>query len=156
MSEHLYYEYDMMIRTANMLMQKNVLNSWFSISLKNALVESFSIHVRNLIQFFYNDTTDQDDLLAIHYFEDKEQWIGIRGELTSTLKTAKKKANKQISHLTFTRLTNKPGKNWEVEKIAKELIGLMSKFIETTNSDCMSVDYRSALISLSNVNTQEG
>jgi hypothetical protein len=72
----------------------------------NALLESFTIHLRSLINFFYSDSAyaKSDDILAEHYFSEKEYWGTIRPfHSKEELRKIKTRVSKEIAHLTYTR-----------------------------------------------------
>lgn len=103
-SHHLWYEFIMFLFLADM-MRKGLSPS----SIKNnAYLESFALHVRNLIDFLYNDKPQDDDVYAGHYFQTAKDWITIRPQITKLLEKSKKRANKEISHLTYTRIDITP------------------------------------------------
>jgi hypothetical protein len=51
--------------------------------LRNALIESFAIHLRNLIDFFYPAQIQADDVFAAEFFDDPHEW-----EKASTISSA--------------------------------------------------------------------
>lgn len=79
---------------------------------KNALLETFAIHSRNLIDFLYPpEKVHKTDVTIRNYVDEKgHQQIQKRNDL---LEEAKTKANKQVAHLTTDRITyEKEGKGW--------------------------------------------
>lgn len=100
-SEQVLYEYKMMNWTAKELFKATPKEGY----LHNAILESFAIHVRNLIEFlFSNELRYKDDILAMHFFEDNSEWSKIRPKQTLILKNALKQANKLVAHLTYSRI----------------------------------------------------
>lgn len=95
----------------------------------NALLESFAIHVRNLIYFFYTDVPKkEDDNIAKYYFT---EWESVRPSKTEVLEKAYARANKEIAHLTFSRLDVTPEKKqWDFESISIDLNKTIEKFLE--------------------------
>lgn len=73
--------------------------------LHNAAVESFAIHSRNPIDFLHLEKPKPSDVIASDYFSDTRLWSDMRPALSDNLQKAKGKANKQIAHLTYDRLT---------------------------------------------------
>ena len=99
---------------------------------KNAMLESFLIHVRNLIDFFYIDTPSiDDDVLAVDYFSSPKDWITKRGKFPQYLKDAKIKANKLLSHITLSRIKKYKGdKGWQVLKIKGKIDNILECFMK--------------------------
>jgi len=106
-AKHLHYEIDMCYQAATLLPSaapENVLN--------NVLVESYALHLRNLIEFLYWSPT-RDDVNAVHFVKSKTEWWSSRGAIPEVLATAKIRADKQIAHLTKKRFADgAPEKNW--------------------------------------------
>lgn len=73
-------------------------------TVNNALLESFALHVRNLIDFLYAENPSSDDVYAGDFFPCKEDWAKIRPQITPLLEKVKKRANKEVSHLTYSRI----------------------------------------------------
>ena len=68
-------------------------------------VELFGLHLRNLITFLYPTRNQQDtDVYARDYFSDKGEWERIAPPLSATLDTARRRANKELGHLTTERI----------------------------------------------------
>jgi len=87
-------------------------------AMNNSLLEAFAIHVRALIGFFYSENPRSDDIVAEDFFENEDVWKNLQPAKTETLGTAKKRADKEIAHLTYTRLDVTPEqKPWEYLKI---------------------------------------
>ena len=97
----------------------------------NALLESFAIHVRALIHFFFDKSGQKDDILAIHFFSDPDYWIEHSPPCTNILKEAKKRADKEVAHLTYTRQKVTPDKKpWRLIPIANDLQKAIEMFFE--------------------------
>ena len=122
-SKHLHYEVQMLHAVA-------VASGLFgSGPITNALVESFAIHVRNLIDFFYLKEPRQDDLIAEDFFADAAQWRSVRPNLSADLDQAKKRAHKEIAHLTYARLDVTPeAKLWQFVHILNEISKVLSEW----------------------------
>jgi len=102
--------------------------------LTNALLESFVIHLRALIDFFYpSQSPKPDDILAAEYFADPTRWDAVRPACSETLRSARARAHKEIAHLTYARLDVTPDeKPWQFVQIAEEMRGLMQLFSSET------------------------
>ncbi len=100
----------------------------------NALVESFALHARNMVDFFYNDMPRPDDAVASQFFSSPHTWQTVRPSLTAELENAKTRANKEISHLTYSRLLVAPtDKPWPVDNIVRDIDAALTKFCETAD-----------------------
>lgn len=104
----------------------------------NALLESFAIHVRVLIHFFFNKSGQKDDVLAIHFFSDPSDWLDQSPPYTEILKKAKKRADKEVAHLTYFRQKVTPNKKpWNLIPIAKDLQQTIEKFFDLVSKDLL-------------------
>lgn len=100
----------------------------------NALVESFALHARNMVDFFYNDSPQPDDAVASQFFSNPLMWQTVRPPLTADLQTAKARANKEISHLTYARLLVAPSqKSWPVDSIVRDIDAVLATFCENAD-----------------------
>jgi hypothetical protein len=127
-SNHLQYEFSMLISVAQALASGIATQGW----LVNALLESFVIHFRALLDFFYpQEKTKKDDVLAEDYFDHSDRWKNIRPHLSEALSRAKTRAHKEIAHLTYARLDVTPEtKGWAFIEIANEMNDLMEVFLK--------------------------
>jgi hypothetical protein len=139
-SEQLYYEFWMLTSVAQGLASGIAVKGW----LQNALLESFIIHVRALLDFLYIDEPKSDDIVALDYFSDKELWVTLRPKLSRTLRIAKKRAGKEVAHLTYARLKTSPKKKtWAFLDIAKEIQSVINVFLENAPSSLLAVQWQS-------------
>ena len=100
----------------------------------NAIVESFVMHTRTLIDFFYNDPRS-DDVVARHYVAAWEP-----PHKTTHLSEAIEKANKQLAHITYsrvddTRYADPDKKPWNFEKISSDLEKTITLFFNSLPKD---------------------
>jgi len=125
-SNHLRYEFSMLGSVAQAIASGMSSNGW----LLNALLESFVIHFRNLLDFFYpTENAKNDDVLAEDYFDDGA-WNKIRPALSDAMAQGKIRAHKEIAHLTYARLQVTPeSKNWKFIDITNELNEIMEVFV---------------------------
>lgn len=84
---HLKYEFQMLCASANAMGQANAI-------LNNCVVESFALHARNLIDFFYTPP-QKDDVVAAHFFGKPNVWVAVRPEMAQILEVAKGRANRE-------------------------------------------------------------
>ena len=127
-SEHLTYEYSMLLAVTEALSAGRVLNQF----LKNALLESFAIHFRALVDFLYPPANARsDDMAAEDFFDDQTRWSEMRPTISPILDRGRRRAHKEIAHLTYARLTvTKSEKEWPFGEITTEIRRLMDLFQE--------------------------
>ncbi|NQU77186.1 hypothetical protein HQ544_00660 [Candidatus Falkowbacteria bacterium] len=100
---------------------------------RNLLVESFALHMRVLIDFFYSDERKyDDDIVAQDLLPDDVRWKELRPPLIKLLKEAKTKADKQLAHLSCNRIIlEKEGrKGWKILEISNEINKIINFFEE--------------------------
>ena len=111
--------------------------------LTNALLESFVIHVRGVMDFLYNDTPKSDDVVAQDFFPSAEDWIKIRPQLSELLRTAKKRAGKEVAHLTYSRLAvTHETKPWPFVAIADEVASVMKVFLKNVLKEKLGTQWQ--------------
>ena len=112
----------------------------------NALLESFLMHVRVLIDFFYNDNPRDDDIIAEHFFPIPNEWINIRTTKSKTLCEAKNRAHKLLAHLTYTRLsTTLDTKKWDLIKITNEIENVLQVFLQRVPKDLLGSRWKAGI-----------
>jgi len=96
-SDHLFYEIWMFQSLARDMASRsfteNVVN--------NALLESFTIHTRILLDFLFAAKPQLDDVIAEDFFEDPATWHNVRPPKSEILETVHKRVGKEIAHLTY-------------------------------------------------------
>ncbi len=123
-SQHVKYELDMLAATTSFLSKGpggTDQVTW------NAYLESFLLHLRNLIDFYYLSGEPKDYILAEHYVGNVTQWGVDRPKMTPLLKDAQKRVNNFANHLTYKRLVW--DKKWSFADISAHLEKLRSCFI---------------------------
>ncbi len=97
--------------------------------LANAMVESYVIHLRNLISFLYSEKVESKDIIAADFFEDIKVWYQKRPAISQGLKKARERSHKEVVHLTTDRIAEQvPEKEWPVSKLIGEVKRLMRLF----------------------------
>ena len=122
-SEHVAYEIRMFFATHGLLIGEAVPPG----PLHDAVLESFAVHLRNLVEFAF-DAPERDDVRAEHYFSDPKTWRELRYGKPDDLDRAQKQANKQISHLTYARIG--ADKRWYVGGLAFKLHEYIRIFLD--------------------------
>lgn len=103
--EHLLYELNTFFISLGYLARypNHAPDIWIE-GLNNILIESYTIHLRNLYYFFFCDTPmHADDALAVHFFKNSHSWKNIRPSISEDLKLCIKRVGKEIAHLTYYR-----------------------------------------------------
>jgi len=118
--EHLLYELHMFRWVGERMEGK----TGFDLS---AYLESFAIHLRNLIDFFYLEPTRDDDVAALDFFDDPRSWAP--GAFSATLDAARERANKEVNHITSKRkVAADATKPWNVRDLFNEIDAVAKKF----------------------------
>jgi hypothetical protein len=92
----------------------------------DALIESFAIHLRNLIEFFILPEKS-DYVRAVHFFQNPAEWPTMK--LTGEFKKLHDRASNEVSHLTVRRIDgNPPEKEWYTEEIVQQIEPIAEKF----------------------------
>jgi len=125
--EHLYYEYWMFVTLANV----QSAGAFGQSAINNALLESFTIHTRAILDFLYRgESREKDDVLAIDFFNNPDEWVSTRPNKSSTLESVHNRVGKEVAHLTYARQEIKPeNKSWPFLEIAKDVDAVFSKFL---------------------------
>jgi hypothetical protein len=135
--EHLFYEVQTFFDLAQRLVAPP--SGHVDITERNAFIESFAIHLRQLIDFFWSErhrTEEKMDAFAADYFP-PGIWDAIRpdpgGSLTVELR---RKVGWGIAHLTYDRAWVPPaGKDWDVERLASALVPVVVEFADSVDHD---------------------
>jgi hypothetical protein len=125
-SHHLRYELAMLSAAANAISSGIAERGWLS----NLLLESFVLHVRSVSDFFYVERKKEDDALAGDFFLEG-QWVNLRPIETDLLKKARKRAHKEVVHLTYERLNVAPeAKPWPLLEIVRDVDAVLHVFLQ--------------------------
>lgn len=131
-SEALYYELLMLndcAKTDYECSKNKILYSQFT---QNILIESFGVHLRNLIEFFEKK---HKDYITYQYFLPKNSNIPFPHDLKDKYNV---KVNNLLSYLTFKRLTyGLEDKDWRLGQIAIEVNENFKKFMEKSNPNLL-------------------
>jgi hypothetical protein len=152
--EDLTYEIDMLYFSAMTLIKGRIAEPFPQIpTLKNALIESFAIHIRNLIEFLYwNKKNGRDRVLAEYIIGDAELWHSQLGEMTEEINTIYEKACKRVAHLTIDRIYVTPeDKNWWFAKYTKEVALGLKIFLELVPKEMKDVKLKDAISRITNI-----
>lgn len=108
----------------------------------NAVLESFAIHLRNLLDFFYpGREPHEDDVIAAQYFEAGQLPPNFPPK-SRLLNEAEVRAHKHVSHLTTKRIAgNHPDKAWYVGPLMQEMANLIGMFVATASPQKLHPDF---------------
>ena len=116
---HLFYEIWMLFGIGEVLARSPVASEIF----RYALIESFVIHLRNVIVFLYPPRHRKpSDVVAEHFFDRPDEWKKKLPPLSAALQKAKTRADKEVAHLTTGRIAGAPlEKGWPARQLLDEL-----------------------------------
>jgi hypothetical protein len=144
-SEHLLYEIQMLFGTAQAmgtldLEGENDVRRW---AIRNALVESFTVHARILLDFLFSTEPKPDDVIAEDFFDNGSTWLQYRPAKTQLLATIHKRVGKEVAHLTYARLAVIPeAKQWHFVNIANQISAVLEKFLRLVPASRGSDSFR--------------
>ena len=119
-AEHVVYEIEMLLATDVLLLHSEFgrrLSGRFHPTLHNALLQSHTIHVRNLYAFFYEKRRWREDAIAADYVSD---WHALRPSPSDELTRSPDRVDIEIVHLSYGRLRGKT--SWTFWKLTDELL----------------------------------
>ncbi|MEK7107539.1 MAG: hypothetical protein AAB899_05135 [Patescibacteria group bacterium] len=120
--EHIFYEVQMLLKVKDLILLDKP-----SGLAKLIAIESFAIHLRNLITFLYPTKNPRNtDVYAKDFFSDPRKW---REVISEGLEKARERANKEVGHLTTGRIAGTPSeKEWKVRELTEEIVPVLKSF----------------------------
>jgi hypothetical protein len=96
----------------------------------NMVFESFCIHLRNLLNFFYPPNSRKpSDVYAEYYFEKDNWWKENVVPISDSLEKARFRVNKEVGHLTTERIASMiPEKEWDRSQLMGEIVPIVTLF----------------------------
>ncbi len=142
--EHLQYEVGMLHGTAQALRDPpRDQDGTIGAIIEYALLESFLIHARVLINFLYDGPKRDDDVAAEDFFDEEEQWTEHRPAKSCLLRENRERINKALAHLTKVRVGLKPEmKQWEYWEIKNEIVGILAHFCTLVPKCRLGAEFR--------------
>lgn len=127
--EHLLYEAGMLYEVTVKLMNRHHKDDLIA---ENALLESFGIHSRNLIDFLWLDKPMKDtDAIASDYVG---EWKA--PAMSERLSKVKGRVGKEMVHLSYSRLdVSEDEKGWQVLGIGPEITSAFGAFVTAVPSE---------------------
>jgi len=138
--DHLWYEVSMFYQTGIVL--PGGVTSPRVEFIDNSILESFVIHLRNLLDFFYpGQSVKADDVIAADYFEPGELPPAF-SPISQILQDSEIRAHKQVSHLTTKRVAgNHPDKYWYPSPIMTETTKVISLFVDLASPHRLASEF---------------
>lgn len=136
---HLCYEIQLFYASLELFaIQKYDPRNALTLSAKNIFLEGVVTHWRCLYEFLYFNKSvklkKSDDALASHFFESTKAWEDIRSNPPDYFVTFFNRANKEILHLTYTRMSvTEIAKSWNFSLLAKDMFEILSLFVENAD-----------------------
>jgi|SRR3989344_7497931 len=134
--EHLYYEVEMLLTVGGVLLTEFLGET--SHVHKNALIESFVVHLRTVITFLYPTAIIKEtDMYAKYFFSDPRAWEAIRPNPSRTLEAARQRAHKEVGHLTTERIAgaHDAEKEWPVRELLEEIKPILILFCTSADKN---------------------
>lgn len=117
--DHVFYEIDMFLRGVEAAVDGSLPT--------NVAIEVFTIHLRNLLDFFYPPANcHKDDVIARNFFSEPGKWTPTAE--TSLLIASHRRAHKEVAHLTTARHSDPTKKQWDIPAVHADLAPVVSEF----------------------------
>lgn len=140
-SHHLLYEWWMLQETAQWLAS----HSTRTPAEQNAELESFCLHVRNLLDFFYPELRGREarsgDVVA-HDFMPAGNWEAGKPPVVPVLAKVGIRVDKQLAHLTYARLrATEAHSHWNFLHITAALSDVVHAFLHLAEQSLLSSEW---------------
>lgn len=137
-AEHIRYEMQQLINATYAITRQLPIHN----GLQYMIVESFAIHLRNLISFLYPYAKRENDVCAEDFFNDLNAWQNVLPKMSPALEHAKNRADKEVGHLTTLRQFGTPeSKKWDVTLLIDEVMPILKLFCETADKVRLSSEF---------------
>lgn len=152
--EHLLYEIQMLNETTRFLAGPGRSAQWVN---RMAAIESFVIHVRNLMDFLYSDKPKRDWAIAEDFLSDPSTWQSQRPPKSNLMEVSHRRAHKEVAHLTYLRIAGTPKeKEWPFLFIAGEVNRVFLRFLDFADPSRVGVNLRAFVFQLRGVHPLMG
>jgi hypothetical protein len=133
--EHLYYEIEMFFGVGIELSRIHFPpGDKLAIVHRNALLESFVVHLRNLLLFLYPHDPGKEDVVSNDYFLDTvNDWKRARPKETRALVEARNRAHREVAHLTSFRRERGTPQGWPVAELMGALKPILKIFVDNAS-----------------------
>jgi hypothetical protein len=137
--EHLLHELNMFWQLAQAIPTSEPSRPSFTLSV---LLESFAIHLRNLIEFFFYPPKKKY-VRAHDFFDKPTDW---KQKMTTPVKKALQRANEEVNHLTHGRKNGTPpGKLWNTDQLLKAIETVAREFAAKASNKKLHPEVRKFL-----------
>ena len=110
---------------------------------ENIIVETYLLHGRNLLEFFYYDDQQQDKATANEFLEKWNDWKKLRPPLTESLKILRRRVDRETTHLTYKRIVGKPeSKFWNFHVLYVDLMMVFCIFAKNVAEEYADEKFR--------------
>ncbi len=138
-TEHIRYEMQHLLNATDAISRQLSIHN----GLQFMVLESFVIHLRNLITFLYPYTRHEEDVYAEDYFANKKIWNDLCPKISIVLKLAKTRADKEVGHLTTSRQSGtSESKKWDVASLTDEVMPILRLFCESADKISLGLDFK--------------
>jgi hypothetical protein len=139
-SGHLHYEIAMLMSLAQGLASGIAGQG----TIANALIESFVVHLRCVLDFLYASSKRRDDdVVAQDYFDEPATWETLRPAISTKLSKARNRAGKEMAHLTYARLEVTPeAKPWPFVELTSEISEVLGIFLKNVDQNTLGDEWR--------------
>ena len=132
--QHLFHEFKMF-----WWLKENI-PSYKDGYMHDALVESFVLHLRNLIHFLCRKRQRPDDVIAEDFIDNHVDWAKSK---SPKLEEARIRADKELSHLTYKRKNEDDAeKKWDIDGLFGEIAGLAKEFVAQASEKKLHADVK--------------
>jgi hypothetical protein len=149
--EHVRYEISMLVDCGHLLSRSFQSESETVVTvLHNAVLESFAIHLRNIVDFLYpGKNVKLTDVLADHFFPQGKRPAAFQS-LPPELQAARERAHKQVNHLTTGRLiAGDPGKVWITSRLVDATLNVLVEFVREASPARLDPSLRDYVLAVS-------
>jgi hypothetical protein len=100
---------------------------------KRLILEALLLHFRNILDFFYGEAKNPDDVHASHFFPDPSQWNPVK---PAWLREYRQRCHKLLAHLTYSRLDYKERGEmvWKLDEKLQHLRDTWYSFLDSLPS----------------------
>ena len=110
--------------------------------MSNAQIESFMVHLRNLIEFLFTRKPGDTDVAAVDFCA-PGAW---NPAITQSLIDARQRVNKELAHLTTDRISGSSlKKQWDFARLAQELRSHLRDFVAQADPAKLSPRVKTAI-----------
>jgi hypothetical protein len=95
----------------------------------NAALDSFLVRARLLMDFFFRDSGQQDDVIALDYFHDVNP-MPYKPRMTKSMRGEREKINKRLVHLTTQPMPRlRSNQRYSINKFAPQIVRAFRKWL---------------------------